>query len=44
VNVDEVATPLELVVSVSVAEDFEANVPLAPDPGAVNVTSAPLTG
>jgi hypothetical protein len=44
VNVDEVATPLALVVSVSVAVEFDANVPLAPEAGAVNVTGAPLTG
>jgi hypothetical protein len=44
VNVDEVATPLEFVVSVSVAMEFEAKAPLAPDDGAVNVTDAPLTG
>jgi hypothetical protein len=44
VNVEEVATPLASVVSVSVAGGFDANVPLAPDAGAVNVTDAPLTG
>jgi hypothetical protein len=43
VNVVEVATPLALVVSVSVVVPF-ANVPLAPDDGAVNVTTTPLTG
>jgi hypothetical protein len=43
VNVDDVATPLAFVVSVSVAVPF-ANVPLAPDAGAVNVTDAPDTG
>lgn len=41
---DDVAMPLEFVASVSVAVEFEANVPLAPDAGAVNVTDAPLTG
>jgi hypothetical protein len=41
----EVATPLELVVSVSVAPGVEvANVPLAPDAGAVKVTLTPLVG
>jgi hypothetical protein len=44
VNVVEVATPLASVVSVSVAVEFDANAPLAPDAGAVNVTDAPLTG
>jgi hypothetical protein len=44
VKVEEVATPLALVVSVSVRDEFEANVPLAPVAGAVNVTEAPLTG
>jgi hypothetical protein len=44
VSIDDVATPLELVVSVSVAVEFEANVPLAPDAGAVNVTETPVTG
>jgi hypothetical protein len=43
VNVDDVATPLAFVVSVSVAVP-PANVPLAPDPGAVNVTVTPLLG
>ena len=43
VKVVEVAKPLALVVSVSVAVPF-ANVPLAPVAGAVNVTTAPLTG
>lgn len=43
-NFDEVATPLAFVVSVSVADEFDANVPLAPDAGAVKVTDAPLTG
>jgi hypothetical protein len=33
-----------LVVSVSVAVEFDANTPLAPVNGAVNVTDAPLTG
>jgi hypothetical protein len=43
VNGDDVTTPLELVVSVSVFVPFE-NVPLAPVAGAVKVTNAPLTG
>jgi hypothetical protein len=43
VNVEELATPLALVVAVVVAVPF-ANVPLTPLPGAVNVTSTPLTG
>ena len=43
VNVEDVATPLALVVAVVVAVPF-ANVPLAPLPGAVNVTVTPLTG
>jgi len=41
--VDEVAIPLEPVVSVSLAEPF-ANVPLAPEAGAEKVTVTPLTG
>jgi hypothetical protein len=44
VNVDEVAMPLAFVVSVSVVVEFELNMPLAPVPGAVNVTDAPVTG
>jgi hypothetical protein len=44
VNTEEVARPFASVVSVSVAVEFDANVPLAPDPGAVNVTDAPFTG
>jgi hypothetical protein len=44
VKVDEVATPLALVVSVSEFDEFEANVPLAPVAGAVKTTKAPLTG
>jgi hypothetical protein len=44
VNTDEVATPLALVVSVSVFVEFEAKVPLAPEAGAVKITNAPLTG
>src|ERR1035438_9454910 len=44
VNNDELATPLALVVSVSVFVEFEANVPLAPVAGAVKTTNAPLTG
>jgi hypothetical protein len=43
VQTDDVATPLELVVSVSVAVLF-ANKQLAPEDGAVNVTVAPLEG
>jgi len=39
----EVATPLEFVASVSEAMPL-AKVPLAPDPGAVNVTITPLVG
>jgi hypothetical protein len=41
VNVAEVATPLALVVAVFTPP---AKVPLAPDAGAVNVTTTPLTG
>jgi len=41
VNVAEVATPLVFVVAVFAPP---ANVPLAPLPGAVNVTTTPLTG
>jgi hypothetical protein len=44
VNADEVATPLALVVSISVAVEFDAKVPLAPVAGAVNVTDTPATG
>jgi hypothetical protein len=45
VNNCEVATPLTLVVSVSVAAGgVVANVPLWPDVGAAKVTDAPLTG
>jgi len=44
VSTDEVATPLEFVITVSVAVEFEANVPLAPDAGAVNVTVTPAVG
>jgi hypothetical protein len=44
VKVDDVATPLALVVSVSVVVEFEVNTPLAPVAGAVNVTAAPVTG
>jgi hypothetical protein len=43
VNVFDLATPLESVESVSVFVP-PANVPLAPDAGAVKVTNAPLTG
>ncbi len=42
-NVDEVATPLELVTAVVVAVPF-AKVPLAPVAGAVKVTVTPLVG
>src|SRR5690348_14605777 len=41
VKVAEVATPLAFVVAVFAPP---ANVPLAPLPGAVNVTTTPLTG
>jgi hypothetical protein len=45
VNTCEVATPLALVVSVSVAPGVGVpNVPLAPEAGAVKVTVAPLVG
>jgi hypothetical protein len=44
VKVDEVTTPLALVVSVSVFVEVDANVPLAPVAGAVKTTNAPLTG
>jgi hypothetical protein len=44
VNTVEVATPLELVVSVSVVDEFDANVPLAPVAGATKVTATPPTG
>ena len=40
---EEVATPLEFVVSVSVVFPL-AKVPLGPEEGAVKVTDAPLTG
>ena len=43
-NVDDVATPLALVVSVSLEVEFDANAPLAPVGGAVKVTDTPLTG
>ena len=43
VNVDAVAIPLEFVVAFTLVELF-ANLPLAPLPGAVKVTVAPLTG
>jgi hypothetical protein len=43
VNVDEVATPLALVVSVSVLVP-PVKVPLAPVAGAVKTTNAPLIG
>jgi hypothetical protein len=41
VNTAAVATPLVFVVAVFTPP---ANVPLAPDPGTVNVTITPLTG
>jgi hypothetical protein len=41
VNTAAVATPLVFVVAVFTPP---ANVPLAPDPGAVNVTTTPFTG
>jgi hypothetical protein len=44
VNTDDIATPLELVISVSVFNEVVANVPLAPVAGAAKVTNAPLTG
>jgi hypothetical protein len=44
VKAEEVATPLVLVVTVSVAVEFDANVPLAPDAGAVKVTVTPAVG
>ena len=43
VNVEDVATPLAFVVAVVIAVPF-ANVPLAPLPGAENVTTTPPTG
>jgi hypothetical protein len=43
VNVDDVATPLAFVVSVSALVPFP-NRPLAPVEGAVKTTKAPLTG
>jgi hypothetical protein len=44
VKADDVATPVASVVSVSVFDALVANVPLAPVPGAVKITNAPLTG
>ena len=45
VKICEVATPLAFVVSVSVAAAGDvANVPLAPEAGAVKVTDTPLAG
>jgi hypothetical protein len=41
VNVDDIATPLALVVAVFTPP---ANVPLGPVAGAVNVTTTPLAG
>jgi hypothetical protein len=43
VKVDEVASPLAFVVSVSVFVPLP-NLPLAPEEGAVNVTETPLVG
>jgi hypothetical protein len=43
VSVDDVATPLEFVISVSVSVPLPANVALAPDDGAEKVTATPLT-
>jgi hypothetical protein len=39
-----VARPLALVVTVSVAVELDAKVPLGPDAGAVNVTATPAVG
>jgi hypothetical protein len=44
VNAAEVATPLALVIAVVTLVVVSANMPLANDAGAVNVTIAPLTG
>ena len=44
VKTDDVATPLPLVVAVVVFVLVPAKVPLAPVAGAVNVTTAPVTG
>src|ERR1700683_952260 len=44
VNADEVATPLALVISVSVAVPPVMKAPLGPDSGAVKVTVAPASG
>lgn len=41
---EELATPIESVVFISVVDEFDANVPLAPDAGAVNGTVTPTTG
>jgi hypothetical protein len=41
---EEVAIPLALVVSVSIAMEFEAKVPLASVAGAAKVTVTPLKG
>ena len=43
-NAGAEAEPLESVVAEAVAEAVDANVPLAPEEGAVNVTVAPSTG
>jgi hypothetical protein len=44
VNIDDIAMPLALVVTVSLFIKVELKVPLAPVAGAVKVTNAPLTG
>ena len=44
VNTEEVALPLASVITVSVFVEFDANVPLAPVVGAVNVTDKPCVG
>ena len=44
VNVEAVAMPFELVIDVVVLVALSLKVPLAPDNGAVNVTSTPLVG
>ena len=44
VKVDAVATPLPLVETVSVFVPDPANVPLAPEAGAVKVTETPAIG
>jgi hypothetical protein len=44
VNAEEVATPLELVISVSVAAPLVVKTPLAPVAGAVKVTDTLAAG